>query len=184
MDIPGHTGKPKRGGISSRAGQSLVELVVGLLAIVLVFIGILQIGRIAREHTQILMNAREEVDEVVIADTFEPLNPAPDYAWGVDAGADGRDYSQDDVVLADNPNRIIDDVVAHATPDELDVWLSTNAIADLQVPATFMQAFDLTYEQSASGIIEFYPIIRNLVAEDERLRMDRRVWMPWLRGLR
>jgi len=183
MNMAAYPLMAENGKTPSNGGQSLVELVVGLLAIVLVFIGILQIGRIAREHTQILMNAREEVDEMVIDDTFEAIDPAPTYAWGVDPGGDGRDYSQDDVVLASSPSLIIDDVVAHSTPEELDVWLATNAINDLEVPATFMQAFDLTYGQSSSDIIEFYPIIRNLVTEDDRIRMDRRVWMPWLRGL-
>lgn len=170
-------------GISDRSGQSLVELLVGLLALVLVLMGVLQIGRLAHEHTQILMEAREDVDRVVIDDDFEPLDPPPSYAWGVHVGDDGRDYSQDDVVRIDNPDLIVDNVVAHSTPEELELWLSPTAIEELELSDRFMQAFDLTYEQRSSGIIEFYPIIRNLVAEDDRIKMNRRVWMPWLRGL-
>jgi hypothetical protein len=165
------------------AGQSLVELVVGLLAVVLVLMGLLQVGRLGLERTQTMMDGREAVDEVVMDSSFEPLDPGAAYGWGVADGPDRRSYSQDDLLLHGSPELIIEDVVEHATPEALAIWAGETAITPLEYQEDFMQAFDLSYEQSSSGIIELYPIIRNLVTDDERIIIRRRVWMPWLRGV-
>lgn len=165
-------------------GQSLVELVVGLLAVVLVLMGLLQIGRLGMEHTQTLLDGREKADELTITEDFDPIDPTAQYVWRVSDGADDRSYSQDDVRVPGEPQEIIDNVVEHAEPANLEIWMPTNSLAALERPDDFMQAFDLTYGQSHSERVELYPIIRNLVVEDEYIRLQRRVWMPWIRGIR
>ena len=165
------------------AGQSLVELVVGLLAVVLVLIGILQIGRLSMEHTQVLMDAREEADEIASADFFTPSEPGADYLWRVAEGPDERSYSVDDRRIPGEPGEIVDSVVAHAAPSALREWMPANALAAIENPATFMGAFDLMSGGSASERVELYPIIRRAVVDDDYIRLRRVVWMPWLRGL-
>lgn len=169
--------------IKKNDGQSLVELVVGLLAVVLVLMGLLQIGRISLEHTQTLLDARKEADELAMDISFDPVDPGLPYAWGVAPGEDQRSYSLDDVVLHGSPDVIIEDVVAHASPDELNDWIGENELEPMRYPGSFTEAFDLTSAQGSSGTIELYPIIRNLVSDDDRIRLTREVWMPWLRGV-
>lgn len=168
---------------NSRDGQSLVELVVGLLAVVLLLMGILQIGRLGMKHTQTLLDGRKEADFIAGNDEFRSVDTPVGYAFGVTEGSDDRSYSQDDVVVKGNPDEIIDNVVGHADPGSLRIWMPTNSISPLENSASFMQAFDLIHTQSHSERVELYPIIRNLVADDQYIRLSHDVWMPWMRGL-
>ena len=164
-------------------GQSIVELVVGLLAIVLVIMGILQVGKLGMEHTQALMQARELADELAINEDFEPLSPGAEYIWRVSEGGDERSYSLDDERLPGDPQPLIDNIVEHSKPADLRTWMPSNQVSPRMYPDRFMGGFDYTVGHTYSERIELYPIIRNLVVEDEYLRMRRRVLMPWLRGL-
>ncbi len=166
-----------------KSGQSLVELVVGLLALVLVLMGLLQIGRIGMEHTQVLMEARRDADTLVMQDRFLRPEPGAFYADGVVEGRDRRPHTQHDYTMPGDPGRIIRDVVAHANVEDVSVWVPENAMEDFQYPSSFMQPFDLTYSHRMSDSIEMYPIIRNLVAGRDSMRVSRTVWMPWLRGV-
>lgn len=161
----------------------MVELVVGLLALVLVLMGLLQIGRIGMEHTQVLMDARRDADMLAMQEDFLRPDPGAFYALGVVEGRDQRPHTQHDYTMQGDPGNIIQDVVTHARVDDISAWIADNPMQDFQHSSSFMYPFDLTYSRRISDSIEMYPIIRNLVAGQDSMRIGRTVWMPWVRGV-
>ncbi len=165
------------------SGQSIVELTVGLLAVVLVLIGILQVCRLGMEHTQVMMNAREQVDEMALDDGLEFSGIIPDYLQRVAEGGDQKSYSQDDMLVGGDPQEVRRKIIAHTNPDLLRIWVGTNSMNSLDESSILVDEFDFVYGQSQSKSIELYPIIRNFVVENDSIRMSRRIWMPWMREL-
>lgn len=168
---------------SQISGQSMVEMTVGVLAVVLMLVGILQICRLGMAHTQVLMDAREQADEMAIDDQLELSDITPGYLQRVVEGNDEKPYSEDDQMISGEPQEVRDTIIAHSTPKLLRGWVSVNTMNSLNDSSILVDEFDFVYGQGHSENIELYPIIRNLVVEDESIRMNRRVWMPWMREL-
>lgn len=81
------------GAARGRAGQAMVEFVVGLIALLLVAVGVLSVAALVRADTDAFAEAQEEAVRRSMgnatADSFSPVED-------VDAGPDGLPLTKDD----------------------------------------------------------------------------------------
>ena len=167
----------------SRAGQAIVEMVVGLVAILVVFAGFLQLGRMAHEHTKIMMEARAEAGEFALAQTYALQAPAPQYlyTWGV--GDDGRRDSRDDKPMFALTKDVRDDLLAHSKPDQLGGAVGENPVTRAYDDDALLDVFSLVHGREESEDIPLYPVVRHLLYDADSIRLESDVWLSWARSI-
>lgn len=168
---------------SNRQGQAMVEMVVGLLVLLVLLVGILQIGRLAVAHNRAMAGARAQADALA-AQPQRPLQGrAPLYIHDMHPGRDGVYYSQHDTPLAGPHEPVQRAVFRPARQAELYRRVGPNPLHSAETAPHLSAAFDLLYGEQRSERIELYPVIRRWVVRNESIQMEHGVWMPWLRGL-
>ena len=168
---------------SSRAGQALVEMVVGLVAILAIVAGLLQIGLLAHAHTQTLMQARAEAGAFAMSPTFAQQAPAPQYLYDWSAGADGRTHSRDDKPLFALSDDVRDDVLAHAKPPALGNYVGDNPVNEAYESEALLDSFRIVHGREESEDIPLYPVVRTLLYDAESIRLEADVWLTWSRQI-
>jgi len=164
-------------------GQAMIEMVVGMVAILLLVMGLLQIGLLSRAHTQSMMEARERADASALHENYQHLFSTPPYLRDWNPGPDGVRYSVDDQPLYGPAQEIPAHVSAHALPDGLMARVGPNPVRDVHIFLQVTDAMMFVQGESQSDPVMVYPIIRNMVVRNESIRMRHAVWMPWARGL-
>lgn len=167
----------------SRAGQALVEMTVGLVALMLLLAGLLQIARLSLEHTRTMMAARELADRYAMDDHFNDPAQMPLYISDWQPGRDGVRYSQHDQPIGGAFQEIQLNVLDHARPHDLTARRGPNPIQRVDQSARVSDAFFLMRAEQRGERVPTLPLMRRLVTNDEWLQMDHTVWMPWTRGL-
>lgn len=166
-----------------RAGQALVEMVAGLVAILVVFAGLVQIGRLGRAHTQAMMDARAEAGTFAASDQYVMQSPAPQYLYNWSEGGDDRRHSRDDRPLFALANAVRDDIMAHGRPEDLATRIGENILSEAYANEAVMDSFQLVHGREESDEIELFPVVRELLYDQPSLRMEGDVWLGWTRGL-
>ncbi len=178
-----HTRRPVRGTGDPRSGQALAEMVVGLVAIMLLVVGLLQIGALSREHTKTLLDARAEADMLAMSPVHAEHLMGPGFIQDWEEGIQGVRYTQKDRALPGDPQSILSNVVDHALPPALYRAVGEQRVHRLSESLTVTDGFEFVRGHSYGERVEMLPIMRRLVTPEESLRMEHEVWMPWVRGL-
>jgi hypothetical protein len=164
-------------------GQALVEMVAGLLVVLLLLTGLLQIARLARAHTEAMLIARERADRAAMALEQGGQLRVPRYILDWEPGVRDVRYTQHDRARTDSGHQIRMSVVRHGLPDRLATYTDNGLLADVDRSLQITDAFQFVYGAQRSRSVPVYPILRNLVIRQESLSMEHQVWMPWARGL-
>ena len=164
-------------------GQALVEMVAGLLVVLLLLTGLLQIARLARAHTEAMLVARERADRAAMAMEYPGQMRTPRYILDWEPGVRDVRYTQHDRARTDSGHDIRRSVVRHGRPDQLASYTDNRLLTDVERSLQVTDAFHFVYGSQRSELVPVYPILRNLVIRQESLSMEHQVWMPWLKGL-
>lgn len=167
----------------SRSGQALVEMVVGLVAILVLVAGLLQLGQLARAHTAALMEARAEAGAFAMSPTFAQQAPAPQYLYDWSAGEDGRTHSRDDRALYALSDDVRDDVLAHAKPGPLGGYVGGNQVSAAYESEALLDSFRLVHGREESEDLPLFPVVRTLLYDAESIRLEADVWLTWARAI-
>lgn len=167
---------------SPKSGQALLELVVGLVAILILFAVIVQLGRLQRAHTDTLLEARETAGARALQPGYTVTLPGPQYIRDWEPGGDEKAYSQDDTPRLGNPGILANQILALAQPQQLAEYIPDNPITEHSMSTT-MDAFSLVNGTSRSEDIPLLPIIRRLIYADESISMEASVWLAWTKEL-
>lgn len=167
---------------ASRAGQAIAELVVGLVALLVVFVGILQIGRLAAERNRTLAAARGEAASDAMGPAYLLQLPGPDLIRDWDRGPDNRSHSRDDRATAASWQHVAA-IVQHAEPQDLDARLPGNPVTTFG-SAGAAGGMDLVHGLVQSDEIPLLPVVRHLLYDAPSLRFEEHVWLVWCEGLR
>ena len=167
---------------SSTSGQALIELVVGLVAIMVLAAVILQLGQLQRAHTEALLEARALAGENALAEDFVMVLPGPEYIRDWDVGGDERAYSRDDTPITGSAGILGDDILSQAQPQLLETYAPGNPISEYSDSAS-MDAYALVQGQSQSDSVPLLPIIQRLIYDTDSITMDASVWLTWTEGL-
>jgi hypothetical protein len=166
----------RRGG-NRRAGQAIAELVVGLIALLVLFMGMLQLQSLARAHTQTLIAARQQAGQDAVLQPYLLRNATPRWISDWQLGHDSVAYSLDDVASFGNPGVLTDGIVAHANPATLNTYVPGN---ELSTAATSpLNELYLTHGQSTSQPVDLFPLIRNLVYGVDSIQLQGDAWLTW-----
>jgi hypothetical protein len=165
-----------------RAGQALTELVVGLVAVMALLAGLIQIGLLTRAQTDVMIEARKEAAEAAMRGTRDgDFIAIPSYIHEVTAGNDGRTYSRDDAhTLAsaeDFSRTIVDKSTADATDWHLLDAMPTRPFSDLRQSSTPAELFGLL-EGTASETVDVIPAVRSLLYRADSIDVEASVWIP------
>ncbi len=182
--LAGAPSAPAKGAHPSRSAQAMIEVMVGLVALIVLIAGLLQVASLTRARTDAMVAARDEAGGLAMLDA--PISELPDYIYQIDAGPDGRTYSYDDETSTANP-AAFDAVIVDQAVSEADEWevleaLPTSPFADLHGSLAPAGAFGLL-KGDASETVTLLPAVRSLLYRADEIDVECDVWMTWTRGI-
>ena len=158
----------------------MIEFVVALVAIVVIFVSILQIGLLGLARTEVMGEARREAGSMAMLDVIS--SPLPDYIEDWQAGPDTRTYSADDTIDHADGYELATRIVAYADPDELNNTLPNNVISRMESSPEFEIGVGLLKGDDIETV-PLFPAITHLVYDADEIRVEGEVWIPWTRGI-
>jgi len=159
------------------AGQATAELVVGLIALLVVFMGMLQIQSLARAHTQTLLAARQQAGQDALTSPYLLRNALPRWISDWQAGNDNITYSRDDAARLGSAGAANEGIIMHANPNSLNTYVPGNELSAAST-ATLSEFF-LTHGQSVSQPMDLFPVIRSLVYGANSIQFQSDAWLTW-----
>ncbi len=165
-------------------GQSLIELMVGLVALIVLIAGIVQVAGLTRIQTDALVEARREVGNRVFLDA--PVSELPDFIEDITAGQDQRTYSSDDVRTSADPTAFRSTIAARAAGGASE-WSVLNSLpsspfSDLYNASTPVTEFGLL-QGDASASVATIPAVQSLLYDSPEIEINCEVWMTWTKGI-
>ena len=167
-----------------RAGQALTELVVGLVAVMALLAGLIQIALLTRAQTDVMIEARKKAAEAAMrAPRDGDFIAIPSYIHEVTAGHDKRSYSRDDehtLILPDSGDNFSSTIVDKSTVDsdwQLLEALPTRPFCDLRGSDNPAALFGLV-EGTASKNIPISAAVKSLLYRADSIDVEARVWIP------
>ena len=169
-----------------RAGQAMIEMMLGVMLIMLLIAGMVQFVTIASVHSA--LDAQVRGDAGVVA--MSPLTAwdTPDYILNWKVGPDGQPFTADDQKTIGQPNAIgliANDSVRPNSPTD---W---NALAPLRSTSTM----DLLHQTPTPLIdlgfigiklsqeVPVIDVIQELVYAKPTVTVQEEVWFPVTKGL-
>jgi len=173
-----------------RSGQALVELMVGLVVVMVLVAGILQIASMTSAHTDAMAEARQEVAPLTLLD-LEPgmgvLSDA-DYIKDWHEGADERRLSRDD--YSDDGNTVgFQDLIVDKTAHDPSGWAvidssPNNRISALRADPMVITSFGLVKGSATeSARLDMLPAFRHLVYRSDTIDVEATAWMTLCKGI-
>lgn len=162
----------------------MIEMIVGLIALVVLFAGLLQIASLALAQSRTLSHARRSA--AIRAMSSPTLVATPDFISEIRPGADESMYSVDDERVATTPIPFRDTVVAPSAASSAD-WTIVdrargNAVSAMHSAAIPTAEFGMV-KGRASETVPVIDAIQHMVYDDTEIDIESEVWMPWLRGI-
>ncbi len=169
-------------GESRASGQAMVELAVGLVVILVLFAGLIQIGRLATAHTQTMITARENAGHSAMSDELSSGGAtAHILSWG--AGSDGKSYTADDLLFTSpNAAQTFQDIASVASSDELAGFLPGNPLSEIEEGIGVTNVFFLVYGDGQAPVSTF-PVIRSLIYNRPTIYAESQAWLVWTKGI-
>lgn len=163
---------------SGRNGQATVEFLIGLVAILALFAGLIQVVSLTKARTDTMVAARREAGMAAIAPGSSPM--PPDYRRFIQEGADTKRYTKDDTFTPADPARFVDVIVTPAAPDASG-WTIIDSLTDnnfslLHESQSPVEEFGLV-SGSAERNILLLPAVRHLLYAAPQITVKSKVWM-------
>jgi hypothetical protein len=166
------------------SGQAMIEVMAGLVALIVLIAGLLQVASLTRAQTDAMVEARQEAGTLALLE--EPFSEFPDYIQDIQVGPDGRSYSHDDTTTDALPSEFNQDITERVTeqPSDWDVIdaLPNSPLSSLHNAFTPATEFGLL-KGDASETITLLPAVINLLYSADEITVESDVWMTWTRGI-
>ena len=162
-----------------KGGQAIVEFVVALVAVMVLFAGLLQIGLFSRLHTDAMMEARKDAAERAVSPFAGAMSADFIAAW--QDGDDEISYSKDDDAVLGQLNHFSSHIVQYAHPVELEDKRGVNLISTMSAqPSLILSALERGVAERTMDVL---PVIRNMVYGDDSIEVECEVYAVSERGL-
>ncbi|MFH1476099.1 MAG: TadE/TadG family type IV pilus assembly protein [Verrucomicrobiota bacterium] len=166
--------------ISSR-GQAMVEFMVGLVIVLVLLAGLIQIGQLTHAHTRTMMTARAQAGQLAMSVT-PPVSEIALLISDWVPGADLRRHTHDDMVLVtSNAVTLPGELVGQAHLERV-TNAPANALTALAASPNAAGDFFLV-KSEASEWVSIMPIIRRLVYAHPTLEVKGDAWLVWTKGI-
>jgi len=171
-----------------RSGQAAIEFVAGLLLLLLVLTGLIQVNRMARTSLFLHAVLRGDAGEQAMADTA--LSVAPLYISDWQPGADGTRYTADDQPVRNGA--FLPATLATLTKYSVKSPNDWSYVTPLdRLPTSMVTLNSSPLMATTLGFIHreetlhvpVDPVIRQLVYGRDEVAIKEEVWMPLMGGL-
>ena len=167
-----------------REGQAIVEFVVGLVAVLVLLAGLLQVASLTKTHTDTMVQARRLAAELAMVDL--DTASSPDYIRLWRDGQDSRSYTRDDQHSDADPGAFRDRLAARAAARSAD-WdiinsISGNDFTPLHGAAAPASLFGLV-QGADTRSVDLLPAFQHLIYDAPSIDVRCEVWMTRTRGL-
>lgn len=167
-----------------RHGQALIEVIVGLVVVLVLVAGLLQLASLTKTHTDVFVSAREEAGDAAMQEA--PFSQFPSYIRDVTTGPDEKTYSSDDEFTIANSEIFNQSVVEMSASNSAD-WALLDSVSDNPVSGLHdtqfpQNEFGLLYGE-ASETVPLIPAVRHLIYGADEIEVKSEVWMTWTRGI-
>ncbi len=184
---------PSRGGFTppisstSKSGQALIEVMIGMVVILVLVSSILQIASMCRAHTDVMVEARAEAAERCMFELgpgMETLSDA-DYIGDWNEGNDQRRLSRDDEHDTGDTAAFQEKVVDKSATD----WsiidsVPNNRISRLRADPMVISSFGLVKGYATdSAKLDMLPAFRHLVYKADSIDVEATTWMTLCKGV-
>jgi hypothetical protein len=162
----------------------MTELMVGMIGLLVLVAGILQVASLTKARTDAMVEAREEAGRRALADAS--LSENPEYIKDVEVGPDGRTYSYDDTHTRAGGGAF-HDVIINRTVADSSQWqimedIHNKSFSALNNAGSPIASFGLL-KGEATRSIQLRPAVRSLIYRAERIDIKCDVWTTWTRGV-
>lgn len=157
----------------------MIEFMVGLLVVVVLLAGLLQLVALASARSEIIGRVRGEAGQRAM--TPGALTALPQYLQSWEPGADGRRYTADDLPLIDSPSELRQRIVAQSVADSTDWhWIDERHYRDLAalMDAGLWSAALGFVRADETADVPVIPAIRAWVYHKDSIRVGDEVWLP------
>ena len=166
-------------------GQALAELVVGLVALIVLLMGMLFVQYLGHNRIQTLCAARVEAGQAALGNN-SPAAGVPVWIDDREAGSEGT-YSADDSWVSGNPMSVITGVVGCVDIPDLQKYAPVRSVAAghfvaASTSGTLLNEFALVHGQVSTNIDLLdpnysFPLIRSLVYRADSVLLKSDVWL-------
>lgn len=162
----------------------MVEFVVGIIAVLILFAGLMQIASLTKTHTDTMVEARRLAAEQAVID-MDTLSPS-EYILQWRNGADGKPYTRDDEYGNADPGAFGERMVERASAtaagwDVIDL-APNDDISYLHNNPDPSSSFGLV-KGSAHGTVDLLPAFQKFIYAAPRIDVGCDVWMTQTKGL-
>lgn len=166
----------------SRSGQALVEMIVGLVALLVIFAGLLQIARLGDEQTKVMLNARERSGSLAMGNSFFSDAPGAQFINDWRPGPDGKKHSVDDEIVAGSPTAATRAIVDPSKPNDLDTFVPGNEVSKLN-SQSILAGFNICQGRDKSPNITLDPLIQHLIYGATSIRLQGDAFLVWSKNI-
>jgi len=157
----------------NRRGQAMVEFVVAIIAVVVLFAALVQIGLLSKVDTDMMNKAREMAGEAVVAPVLG--EPASDFIADWSKGDDEVNYSVDDEFSEADTFEFENHIVGYSHTADLFTKVGPNLVSGLLGnPYSVMNGM---VQGESSKEVDLLPVIRDMVYAADSIKVKRTVWM-------
>ena len=175
---------PIFGPASRRDGQAVVEFAAGLVVVLVLFAGLLQVASLSKIHTDTIVEARHRAAEQAMMDSSVP--DSSDYIRFWAPGADGKTYTRDDTFSSADPsafkNTIVDQTVLDPVEWTLVDMATNNMISQMHSACLPGSQFGFV-KGTDTRSVTLLPAVRNLIYDAPQIDVQCTVWMTKTRGI-
>lgn len=169
---------------SQKQGQAMVEMLIGLVALVVLIAIMAQLGSLVQAQHESMRQARARAGALAFQPA--PVSASARFIGATDVGEDGVPYTRDDVFRTGDPAAF--QRAVFVTPaGEPNGWRlldphPNQALMRVRNAENPAAVFGLLRGE-ASVSVTLLPAVRHLLYRRDSLQIQDAVWMPWIRGI-
>ena len=173
---------------TERQGSAMLELMIGLVTIVALFAGLVQIVSLSSARHLTQGEARSMAGQNALDDLGSGMGQLSDadFISDWDAGDDGRRHTHDDSFSGGNPMSFSDAIVQSSSPNGAGWSIIQQAAGDQLSPLLGQPnpaaLFGLV-EGEAQANVELLPAVKSLLFDADSIQVESHVWMTWTKGI-
>jgi very-short-patch-repair endonuclease len=166
-----------------RAGQAVIEFIVGLLLLLIVITGMIHVANMGRASLALHAILRGEAGKEAMNDGMIGTSPPHISDWS--AGADKIRYTVDDTAEHSSALGISQALTEYSVQTPGD-W---TYVADSRLPASAIQLNNASMQllsfahEEGTVFVDLSSVIRQLIYNKEKVVIKEEVWMPIMGGL-
>ena len=159
----------------SHSGQAMMEFLVGIVVVLVVVGGLIQLGMLSDLRTTNYMDATEEAANWSMTNGGDDSLIYP-YIERIDDGPDSHTYSADDREIGKNAVDVYNGIVRYGRPDDVAQHTRDNAWTELGSANDIMDELGMVRGSKSTTSLRFLPIVRNLIYQADRIDIRTEVY--------